>query len=236
MAVDAWPDKYAAMLGLCGVVECRRPHLTSRIGLPRALAAACLLRCRRLLLAMDLQVSSGFNDTVGGQLRSLFELYVIGLWIILDPDEAYEDRSRDRRRSIGVMDKGAQMHLPDVEGWIKEKPGRDFRSVVERVGELLRARGNSGFTDFESNYHIVFRGESHRGAHGGLGAVLQHLHLIGEERVEVLERRSEADDGEASLLMGAAYLAHLADHVFGEFGINTDDVRALAGRLVPAAD
>jgi hypothetical protein len=177
---------------------------------------------------MDLQRRHGFEDTIGGQLRALFETWVHAMWVLLEPDIATREMISEYKLQVGKMDKFAGLELAGVEGWAGEAGERALLDMARRVGTLLAERQTPELASTAvSTYHLLYRNESHRGTHGGLGALAGHVHCVGE-RMETLQKRAEpARSGEYLSLLGASLTGHLAQYVFDAFHVRSDDIEPL---------
>ena len=82
------------------------------------------------------------------------------------------------------------------------------------------------------SYRLVYGGESQKGVHAGLAAVLGHLDESDERPwVAIHAVRREAGDGAGKVLWATTLLVILARRVFNVFGISVDDLDELAAPI-----
>jgi hypothetical protein len=157
---------------------------------------------------MDLQRTRGLGDTIGGQLRAVFETWAHSVWLLLDPDVAYPELMDAYRLQVGRLDRYAELGLPGVDGWEQcGRRSRDLYSVIHAfTPKLVSLEGPESAETAEASYHLIQRYESMRGAHGGLSSVLGHLHVDGLT-VQLSDHRIERPGApEAEVLLAAAVL------------------------------
>lgn len=232
MEVRNWDARYEALRHMLALIGQRLPYLSRRPHDRLLFPCAALARCRRLCLAMDHQRQGGFSDTVGGQLRTVFDTWLNSMWTLLDPDSAYTALASQYKRAIGKMDATVGLGLPGVAGWAAEGRPPDLWSIVQRVAPLLASEEEDPSADTTRlMYNTLHRSESNRGVHGGLGAVIGHL-VSRQGRVDIAEARVEPQmSGEAAVIFAGALTAHLGVKVFERCGLSSEELGCLARRI-----
>jgi hypothetical protein len=159
------------------------------------MALAGLARCRRLLTGL---VEVHDSPDLGGLFaRSLYETWVVAVYLLVGGDDAYERLDLNDRlaiykfskRLVEFVDQDTNQRSPGellrnaerVVAIGKPQGGElHFNDLVLKVGRLLTEQGdpNSGF--LERGYVSLFMPESYTTVHGGIGALKQHVLDAGE--------------------------------------------------------
>lgn len=144
---------------------------------PRGLIAwAALASARNWLRAMIARRRDGFDDLIGADLRVILETTMVGMWIRMAPVEAVESLWRDTRRARRIL---ADRNEWDLEHVAEEVRKTDRLPPVEQLArDLTRMLTDAGFGApdvFEVAYNLIYRGESMKGAHPGLDALIPYI-------------------------------------------------------------
>lgn len=222
-----------AVNALLAMIEAGSADLARQLGDVRIFAAAGLLRCRRLLLAIRLQIEAGYSDTVGGQLRTLVETYLASMWIILEPHSAYDQLHYMAVTEFGKLNRLAGLGLEDLQRDREPVKVKTWEQIADHVGRLAEERGEEGgLQSMRHMYNVLYRSESLQSTHAGLHSVSGHIDLIDGLRAEARpERREAVRMGRGQVLAGAALTGVLAVYVFREFGIDSREMERLALRI-----
>jgi hypothetical protein len=199
------------------------------------MAAAGLARCRALLEAMCVLIEAGRADTIGVLLRSLFEVWLVSLYVLLkgdleDAGVLEEMAAEEWKRSKAMFDcVGAPQNVKDhLEEWRKEldvsgaKPRPNLEAIAQQLTKLLPADSSGKAPNVQSTYDIIYRAESQYSAHPSVGLLLRyHSWDPKEERDAVVLNPGPPFSRQE--LVGLHLTLYLAFRVFGAFGIVTDE-------------
>lgn len=171
-----------------------------------AVAFAATARCRRLMMGIVALVESDLDHVMGGLLRTLYETWLVGIYVLLGGDPALrhliDKRDKEQKTFARLLGDPVDC-LPD---------GKELRvlDLASAVTGLLEAESHEHAQFARRAYDSFYRIESYRSTHGGLGSVAGHIEEDGTSR-RILARRPEYDDGMRHLfLMGVALLASSA--------------------------
>lgn len=226
-------DPVARLLEL---LESQHPKLTSTPNAPRQLAAGGLMRAEALLRGLVAALDDGRDDLAGLFIRCIWECWCVGMYLLLDGENAYEHmqghfRYRLRQYHDELPSSVDVEPIPDGmwTDWPDER--RDF--IVEQIADSVEARlrdstrvpvSYSGL----SSYDVLHRLESAFSVHAGFALFDRYIKLSDDgQREEVVASptiQAVKDRGES---VGASYTAVLAWHVYDTFGIGTADLEAL---------
>jgi hypothetical protein len=218
---------------MLALIEDRMPHLTSTEATVRQTAAAYLARCRRLLIAMDALREEQLIDVTSLPLRPLFEAWLVAMWVLYEREPAVNRLVEDYQASLEKMNRLANLgwdpalyasgdQLPSVE------------TLCQKVGNHLQADGQANArSHLDFTYNLIYRGESLRSIHAGLGTAEGHVRESGG-RMEIVPVRYEAGDGKGEVLWAATLVAMLAHRVFDLFGLSVRRLDELGLAIVPA--
>jgi hypothetical protein len=192
---------------------CSRPDLRSR-----HIAACSLARCRSLLIGIDRLVEADLGEVAGVLLRSLYETWLTGSYVLLQGDESVDPLIDEYKRRIKQLVSLGHFEIPG--DWSFDGSTLSVESMARKYQQLLAERGDTKPEFPTDAYEILYRPESLLNSHGGLGAMLGYM-FDGDGWLGVKVSRTETDGGKGKLVMGSAFVALLAREVFKTFGINT---------------
>jgi hypothetical protein len=231
--------------GLLSILEQRRPDLTSRAGMSRQLAAAGLARAEALLRGLQLLISNDRDDLAGLLIRAIWECWCVGLYVVLYGDDGadhllayYRKRSElyAERWPEGI-DRPAEFDDDSFWNGAPDPRGLSLEDIARQVEVRLRQMDRrpvrySGL----SSYDVLYRLESTYSAHAGYALFMMYVKESADgTREEIEPHPSRPIVRERAASVAAAYIAHLAGHVYAQFGISTADVDALLVELLRRA-
>jgi hypothetical protein len=234
-----------AVDALLELLERRRPLLTSRADfLPRQLAAAGLTYAEALLKASRTLVQSGHAQSAGILLRTIWECWCVGSYLLLKGDEAVEQVRRYHDFRLGQMKRGWDADVGggdpfegldvDVDAPREEWNLRAMAAEVEdaqrrREGELFRP------TD-TSSYETLYRFESQWGSHAGWGPFNRYLTVLPDvDRIEIDPRPRIMFPEDGGIAFAAVWVARLAYDIFRAFGIGLREISVASRDVFTAA-
>jgi len=206
------------------------PNLNSRRDLAaRHYSAAALARCTRLLLAMVDLRATGFPDVVGVLLRPFLECWYLGMYFVLEPEEAHRETRAAHAHQLSKLDPEHWGDTEQILSQITEPPrALNWRNVSDRVGTLFEQRGYRSVKETtDSLYKTLYQGESAMSVHAGAATLIGHFDEVSEASFGVREIRLEPDDGLVRILTAAPLLETLARAVCGLFGISISEIDRL---------
>jgi hypothetical protein len=160
------------------------PTEQDRMDLVVALAAVA--RCRRLLAGIVVLFDGGLEDVFGVLSRALFETWLVCMYALLGGEEAME-------RLVSQQDRHLKPIL-EILGEDRDDEGRRFpvEQMARQVSHLMKT-GRLPDPQFAMEaYNVLYRWESYRNAHGGLGSVEGHVEHRADG-VALLRKRPEED-------------------------------------------
>jgi hypothetical protein len=217
--IPNWTVRHQAIRDLIELVGQNIPYLTSRPDLrSRHLAACSLARCRVLLIGLDRLIEADLGEVAGVLLRSLYETWLTGSYVLLEGDASVDPLLNEYKRRIDQL---VRMGHFDISGdWTFEGTVLTVEAMARKYGQLLAQKGDPR-PEFPSDaYEILYRPESLLNSHGGVGAMIGYM-SAGNGWLGVKASRAESDGGKGKLIMGAAFAALLAREVFDTFGLGT---------------
>jgi hypothetical protein len=217
---------------MLALIEERMPHFTSTDAKVRQTAAAYLARCCRLLKAMDTLREDGLLDVASVPLRPLLEAWLVAMWVLFEKEAAIEKLVEDYQASLEKMNRLANLGWdPDLYAEGDQLP--KVEALHQRVGNHLQAEGQlNARAQMDFTYNLVYRGESLRSIHGGLGTAEGHVREVGE-RLEIVPVRYEAGDGKGQIMWAATLVGMLAHRVFELFGLSVERLDELVLLVLP---
>ena len=247
-------DDALNMVGrLLDLLEKRRPLLTARpVGTPRQLAAGGLARGEGLLRGLLLVLEAEREDLAGLFIRGVWECWCVGLYALLFGQQATDELEEKHRRWLRdyLQDWPSQLPSPEVNdrvtAWLNRAPTTPAPAIwkmASRVEELLQTKdtGTVRYSDV-SSYGLLYRLESHFSAHANYASFGRYLDppLVVEADdpdgiQQVVNPAPNPTLRERAAPVAASYLAHLARHVYREFGISTVEIDNLLVRLLGGA-
>lgn len=192
-----------------------------------AAAAAALARCRALLESMMASIDAGAPEATGTVLRTLFETFLAGCWLLSDPDEALRAIARNdhvqenrHRKRLGLS--VAEWELPEYGGEPSDDDVLSPGDFVKRTAKAVeRAGGNHNV--IHRGYRQLFGPESYASSHATMKAFDGHLTFADDHFVVVTRSRMSADDGEWRVPAAAALVLDLAADLTDRLGIPFPD-------------
>lgn len=190
-------------------------------------AAMALRRCVRLLEAVDEAVDNGFGDTVGGNLRTICDTWILGHYVLLsDPAELEKVWAESRFETERVA-----KALEVVVDWPDEAPdAKSGAGIAQRAKDLSTKLEEAG--DDESNmpvlcYEKLYRSVSLMSAHANIVSILGDVGADG-----VIKSNEEAASGTEWLTMfGAMMVIYFALRILEAAGISTEKLEELGRPL-----
>ena len=156
-------------------------------GMPLEVGLAASARSRRLLAGIMALAGGGLEDICGVLIRALYESWLVGLYALLGGPDALE-------RLLAQQDR----HLRPIRAVLGDESGDEGRQLpveqlARRVSTLMDQRGMPNPQFAIQGYETLYRWESYRNIHGGLGSIEGHI-VRYEDRVEVKRERPDDDD------------------------------------------
>jgi hypothetical protein len=240
------PSQTEIIREILSAIEGHSRFLVSRRArLRRQFAAAGLARCMALLDGMRLLREGGRLDTMGVLLRSLFEAWLVAIYLLLkakdpDDDSALIELGSDYARWAGLMAEKIGMaemkaHVDDWKETIEGHPGNvpgdpaksglrgktlSIEQLAFAVDSLLKERQGTSH-DVMEIYNRVYRGESLYSAHPGVGTFNRYIDFDPAEESDKLNLRPQPPFPNQDRL-AAMLTVDLALRIFKEFGIVVD--------------
>jgi hypothetical protein len=215
---------------LLDVLDTRMNYLTSTGELARRqVAAGALMRSRNLLHGL-ITLAPVRADLCGLLLRNLVEAYMIGLLFLFDDELPDALRSEHIRHRNLVIERNGLAPDVDLEpSDPRTGSGWSVENGFKRMSEILAARGEP--TEFSDTllYDLVYRSESTWGGHG-LGLALPYVSEPEPLGLTSLPGGTLGCDL-PKIGVAATWVAHLARHVYEQFGVGTTEVSELLERL-----
>lgn len=213
----------------------------SRALFGRQLAAGALARLLGLLDAVVLACDTGQSRIAGVPLRALWETWLVGMYCLLDQENALAVLTASYAFHMQKIDERLQLGgewLPQAAQWLKiggkTKPAPlNYKELAEKVDALLLARGDQAAA--VEGYNRLYTGESTYTAHAGLSSLMRHL--VSRKGVWELNLNPTARPaGNASMYIAAKFAGILARRVFDEFGVRAQELAEIDSRIPDAAE
>ena len=232
---------------LIGVIDERLGLLTSGVQpdlVGRQCAAGGLARARALLEGIILVGDGNRPDVVGVLLRTLYETYIVSLYLLLGGADAVVEVMGDYAKSARTLaEKHGRPPSPGIALWhaLREAVGPkgppvgrlNYEKIAGQVGGLLQRAGDprGGKDRAMERYDLVYRVESQLSAHAGLGSMGQYVDWRGEPWAVRARPAVRSVGAEDHVVLAAVMTAHLASHVFRTFGLHTYTADLLYERI-----
>lgn len=195
-------------------------------------AAAALYRCNRYLHAIDDAVSGGVGDTAGGNLRTLYETWVLGHLLLLSSFGEAKDIWGGTRHSAEKVVKaiGAEVEYPDEAPEAARDKGAEERAKA--LGKKLEADDPENASMPMHCYDFIFRSESLLSSHANLTGIMQYAKPVSEtDGVIGLSGKNEGCEWRTAL---AGYITmYFAKHLFKKADIDTGRLEEIDKMLDP---
>jgi len=177
------------------------------------------------LQAIVLLLKSDIEDVFGVLSRALFESWLVGVYAVLGGADAIA-------RLVDHQDHHLKPILR-VLGQESEDEGQRLSvyELAKLVSGLMRERGMPKPDFAERAYDVLYRWESYRNTHGGLGSIEGHIDRTGD-KVRVRRKRPEED-----VAVRHRFFVTIAIFISGaqiaaiETGLSHDPLDALADRV-----
>jgi hypothetical protein len=219
MKVKNWSKKHKAILELIAYLDEQLPAITLEGGASSVFfGAAGVYRCNRYLQAIDKAVESGLGDTAGGNLRTLYETWVLGHLIMLGTLEEAKAawamaRSSQEKITNAV---GLEFNYPDGTPEAAQDIG------VEQRAQALKKKLK---TDDPKNaempilgYNYLYRAESLLSSHANTTSLTMYVE---NDNNGTIGLRNQNKDCEWRTWLGAIFTIYYAERVFIKAGLDT---------------
>jgi hypothetical protein len=208
-------------------IDRHRGRLTSGPGFAsRQYAAAALARGRALWDALVAVEDAGQEVVAGLLTRAIWECWVVGMFLVLEQDQAFITIVGDTDRAARLMnERWPDKHRPPnlgVTGWPEKKV--NYEDLARRVTKRLAETPGAVQT---MSYDGLYRSWSMMSAHPTHMSLTIFLEDSGKY-LQLGPGRSPMPPG-ADRNIAASFLGHLAWFVFSRFSISPD--RLLAATL-----
>jgi hypothetical protein len=132
-------------------------------------ALAAVARCRRLLSGIIALFDAGLTDVFGVMSRALFETWLVCMYSLLGGEEAMG-------RLVSQQDRHLKPILK-ILGEGREDKGKSLpvEQLARQVSRLMEEGGLPNPQFALDSYNVLYRSESYRNAHGGLGSLEGHI-------------------------------------------------------------
>lgn len=228
-----WPRQQQAIKDLIAYLDETLPKITVENSSGSVFAgAAALYRCNRYLRAIDDAVSSGRGDTAGGNLRTLYETWVLGHLLLLSSFDEARDIWGGTRHSTEKVVKavGADVEYPDdAPEAARDKTAEDRAKIL---GKKLETDDPDNASMPTHCYDFIFRSESLISSHANLTAIMQYAKPVGEAN-GIIGLSSKNKDCEWRTLLGGYITMYFAKHLFKKAAIDTAHLDAIDKILDP---
>lgn len=235
MNMQNWPRQHQAIKDLIAYLDETLPKLNSENSSGSVFTgAAALYRCNRYLRAIDDAVSGGVGDTAGGNLRTLYETWIVGHLLLLSELEELERLWGDARhlaqKVINVT--GADVTFPDETP--EAAPYKNTEALAHALGKRLGSDDPENATMPTHCYDFIYRSESLLSAHANLTATTQYARTIGKHELIGLHSKNEGCEWRTVL---AGYItAYFALRLFKAAGIDDARLEKINEMLDPNLD
>lgn len=182
MKTESWERQHKAIEHLVTYLGKALPNITiDKTSGSVFAAAAALYHCNRYLKAIDEAVNNGMGDTAGGNLRTLYETWILGHLLLLSSFDEARDIWGGTRHSAEKVIKaiGAEVEYPDeAPEAVKDKNAEERAKML---GKKLKADDPKNASIPTHCYNFVFRSESLLSSHANLTAVMQYAKPVGDK-------------------------------------------------------
>ena len=157
--------------------------------MPMVVGHAAIARTRRLLEGILTLLQADLNDLVGVLVRALFESWLVGVYALLGGAEAMEQLVAEQDWQL--------TRILSAIGQSREDDGSGIRPNVKElatsVTRLMTERGMPNAEFASGTYDVLYRLESYRGVHGGLGSLEGYVEPREDRLAAIKAHRSEDD-------------------------------------------
>ncbi len=215
---------------LLGAIEKHLPRLTSRPGLyDRQIAAAGLARCCALSDGIRVLCRCGRCDVAGVLTRTLYETFIVSLYVLLKGHEAFLHVAGAHKRHGRILNEKNALGAEDLLArWTFDEARLNVEELTKELGPLLAEAGEPD-SDAMPIYDLGYRAESTWSTHG-LGALLRYVDAAGSPWT-VVKRPEGLLKPENAQTVAVLYTSVLAKHVFQQFGVGLSEIERLFDEL-----
>lgn len=233
MKTENWERQHRAIKDLQAYLDETLPKVTADKA-PGSVftAAAALYRCNRYLRAIDDAVSGGTGDTAGGDLRTLYETWVLGHLLLLSSFDEARDIWGGTRHSAEKVVKaiGAEVEYPDdAPEAARDKSAEDR---AKALGKKLKADDPENASMPTHCYDFIFRSESLMSSHANLTAIFQYAKPVGETD-GIIGLSGKNEDCEWRTLLAGYITMYFAQRLFKKAGLNIARLEEIEKMLDP---
>jgi len=235
MNMQNWPRQHQAIKDLIAYLDETLPKMNSENSSGSVfIGAAALYRCNRYLRAIDDAVSGGIGDTAGGNLRTLYETWIVGHSLLLGEIEEAEKLWGDARHLAQkvINSTGADITFPDETP--EAAPYKNTEALAHALGKRLESDDPENATMPMHCYNYIYRSESLSSAHANHTATTQYARLVGELGVIGLGGRNEGCEWRTAL--AGNITAYFAQRLFKAAGIDATRLEEINEMLDPNFD
>ena len=236
MNMQNWPHQHQVIKDLTAYLDEALPELTvDKTSGSVFTAAAALYRCNRYLCAIDDAVSSGTGDTAGGNLRTLYETWVLGHLLLLSSfDEARGTWGGTRYSAEKVVKAiGAEVQYPDDAPEATKDKNAEERAKA--LGKKLKTDDPENASMPTHCYDFIFRSESLLSSHANLTAIMQYARPVGETD-GVIGLSGKNEGCEWRTLLAGYITSYFAQRLFKAASIDTTRLDEINEMLDPSLD
>jgi hypothetical protein len=226
-AMDTPLDRISVVAAINRHVEGMIPYLTSRSSLlPRHYAACALARCNRLVSAMFIMRDSGYLEPLGLLSRSILEIWYLGRYLLLAPEEGLKMINAAHVHQIDLLDEswGDLAYVRAGLNVDKSAPIK-WNQLAKEIDALASPTGESDTA--VRMYEVLYRGESMMSTHGGLATLDAYSDTFGKGSLKVNAEPRTPDDGTIEIVVAGSMLVTLAREVAVSFGLSTYEIDKL---------
>jgi hypothetical protein len=233
MNTQNWPRQHQAIKDLIANLDETLPNITAdRASGSVFTAAAALYRCNRYLRAIDDAVDGGTGDTAGGNLRTLYETWILGHLLLLSSFDEARDIWGGTRHSAEKVVKamGAEVEYPDEAP--EAAKDKNVEERAKTLGKKLEADDPENASISTHCYDFVFRGESLLSSHANLTAIMQYAKPVGETD-GVIGLIGKNERCEWRTLLAGYITMYFAQRLFKKAGIDATRLEEIEKMLDP---
>ncbi len=230
---DDWTQQHQAIKDLIDYLDKTIPTITAASTAGSVfLGATALYRCNRLLRAIDDAVERGVGDMAGGNVRTLYETWILGHLLMLSGfDDARELWAMTRGKAETLLRK---MGIEDQVEYPAETPeGAKDKGVEQHaiaLGKKLETEDPDNASMPIFNYNHLYRAESHLSSHANVDAINQYAKPMGEDD-GVIGTNGKNEGVGWRTQMAAFITTYFASQVFKKAGIDVAEFYKIEERL-----
>jgi hypothetical protein len=230
-----WLQQHQAIKDLMDYLDKTIPTITGTSAAGNIfMGATALYRCNRLLRAIDDAVERGLGDTAGGNVRTLYETWILGHLLMLSGfDDAREIWAMTRGKAETLLRKTGTEDRVEYPAEAPEAvKDRGIEQHAIALGKKLETDDPDNASMPVFNYNHLYRAESHLSSHANVDAINQYAKPVGEDD-GVIGVSGQNEGVEWRSQMAAFITAYFASQVFKKTGIDTAKFNEIEKRLSP---